>query len=143
MTNKHKYNRIHYLEEKYSNTKIAQGEILSKETVSRIKKESYNNKKHLYVDTILNQTRNPEMIKEEVHEMVDHMNLRNICPHCTSEQVISVIVLYCMRQHNVDLKEERTALWSRYGLSWKLYGRVVANLLCRYRESKLLRYNQC
>lgn len=138
----HKYNRIHYLEEKYSPTKIAQGEILSKETVSRIKKESYNNKKHLHVDTILGQTKNPEMIKEEVHDIVDHMDFRDVCPRCTSEQVISVVVLYCQRQHNRVFKEERTALWNRYGLSWKLYARVVANLLGSYRCERLLEFNQ-
>ena len=138
----YKHNRIKYLEEKYSPTKIAQGEILSKETISKIKKESYNNKKHLYVDTILGQTRNPERIKEEVHEIVDHMDFREVCPRCTSEQLVSVVVLYCQRQHRNDFKEERTALWNKYGLSWKLYARVVANLLGKYRRGKLLSYNQ-
>ena len=143
MNNKqHKYNRIRYLEDKYSPTKIAQGEILTKETVSRIKKESYNNKKHLYVDTILGQTKNPERIKDEVHDIVDHMDFRDVCPRCTSEQLISVVVLYCQRQHNRVFKEEGTALWNRYGLTWKLYARVVANLLSKYRGGKLLSFNQ-
>ena len=138
----HKHNRIKYLEEKYSPTKVAQGEILSKETISKIKKESYNNKKHLYVDTILNQTRNPERIKQEVHEIVDHMDFRDVCPKCTSEQVVSIVVLYCQRQHNDMFVEERTRLWRVYGLSWKLYARVVANLLSRSRRGRLLRFNQ-
>ena len=143
MNNKqHKYNRIKYLEDKYSPTKVAQGEVLSKETISKIKKESYNNKKHLYVDTILNETRNPERIKDEVHDIVDHMNFHDVCPRCTSEQVVSVVVLYCQRRHNDVLKEERTRLWNRYGLSWKLYARVVANLLSCYRRDKLLGFNQ-
>lgn len=143
MTNKqHKYNRIQYLEDKYSPTKIAQGELLPKETVSRIKKESYNNKKHLHVDTILTQTRNPERIKEEVHDIIDHVDFREICPRCTSEQLISVVVLYCQRQHSSDFKEERTCLWNKYGLSWRLYARVVANLLSKYRGGRLLEFNQ-
>ena len=144
MTNKqHKYNRIRYLEEKYSPTKIAPNEQLSKETISKIRKKSYNNKKHLLTDTVLGHIRNPEKVKVEVHDMVDYLNLHDVCPRCTSEQVISVVVLYCMRQHNGVLKEESTALWSRYGLSWKLYGRVVANILCRYRSGRLLGFNQC
>ena len=141
-TKQHKYNRIRYLEDKYSPTKVAQGEMLKDETVSRIKRESYNNKKHLYVDTILTQIRNPERIRDEVHDLVDHVNFSDVCPRCTSEQVISVVVLYCQRRYNDKFVEERTALWNRYGLSWKLYARVVANLLSVSREKRLLSFNQ-
>ena len=143
MNNQKKYNRIHYLEEKYSPTKVAQGEILSKETRQKMRKELHNNKKHLQVDTILTQVRKADMIKEEVHEIIDYLNFAEACGRCNSEQVICVVVLYCLGQHIYNFQEERTALWSRYDLSWKLYGRVVAYLLSRSRSGRLLNFNQC
>lgn len=140
MMNKyHKTNRIRYLEEKYSETNIAQGEILSKETKYKINHNYQKTQKRRIIDSILLQTNNPNTIKEEVHNICEEVDdLKRLCRTCSIEQIVTVIILYVQRLHNPRFVEEERSIWRKYQISWKMYGKIMANLLRETRRNRRL-----
>ena len=133
--------RIKKLEREFSETNIKRGEELSPETRKRINRNWQDNQQRRRVDGILNNVRNKDSIKEEVHQIVaDLPNLRDLCRGCKEEVIISVIILYVSKARNPEYHVERTGLWNRYDLNWQKYSLIVSRLLQASRESKMLPY---
>lgn len=129
------YNKkIETLEKKYSETNIAQGEELSSETKSRINKNYNKNQQKRRVDGLLNEVKNKDSIKEEVHDIVKNTNLKELCKNCTEEVIIAVIILYVQRTRNTKFRVNRTRLWRKYDLDWLKYSLIIERLLKHTRE---------
>jgi DNA-directed RNA polymerase subunit M/transcription elongation factor TFIIS len=129
--------RIKYLLDKYGETKIAPYECLPKESRAEINKNYYkNNIQKNRVQQLLNETHTTKQIEIEVHEIVQKTELKQLCPRCKEEQIIAVIILFIIRTYNNKCIEERTSLWKKYKLNWKLYSRIVANLLKELRKNQ-------
>lgn len=135
------YLRIEKNLKKYSETNIAQGEALPKATISRINKNYNTNQQKRRVDTILNNVRNKDSIKEEVYQIINEIpSLKKLCVNCKEELIISVIILYVLKSRNPRYHIERTALWKTYKLDWKKYSLIIGRLLQESRKSKILPY---
>lgn len=134
---------IRYLENKYKDTNVAMGECLSKEERSRINKKYYDEKvRWRQVQGVLNGANVNSGVEKEVHQITGSLDsLKQLCPRCKEEQIIAVVVLYVQRGFNNRLQEDKTALWRKFGLDWKLYGRIVANLLRVHRRCSPLPRN--
>lgn len=133
------YNRINWLLDKYGQYNVNQGEKLYGETRRTINKNYYNTQKKHLVDQLLNEINNPQTVKREVYGIIREFdNLKVLCRKCKVEQIVAVIILYVQRLHNPVMKEERTRLWNHYGLSWKLYSRIIARLLRETRRNRCL-----
>ena len=133
----HGYNRIKYLEKRYSQMNITKDECVSKEYHAKINKNYNNSLKKRQIDMLLTEIRNPLTVKDEVHGICAEIdNLKTLCRTCKVEQIIAVIILYVQRIHNNNLYEEKTALWNHYDLTWKLYSRIVARLLVETRKRR-------
>ena len=131
-------NRIKYLEKKYSETNVAKGEVLLKSSISRINKNYYTNQKRRRVDGILNEVKNRDSIKEEVHQIVASIpSLKEICRNCKEETIIAVIILYVQKTRNSRFYPERTKLWSKYELDWKIYSLILLRLLQWHRKNTI------
>lgn len=122
------YNRIKYLQRKYSETNIAQGEVLPKQRISQINKTYNDNQKRRRVDGILNKVKNRDSIKEEVHQIVNEIPLKSLCYNCKEELVIAAIILYVSKTRIKGYRIDRTALWNEYNLDWQKYALIVTNL---------------
>ena len=133
------YKRIQNLEKTYSETNIAKGERLSDSTKSRIYKNWYDNQKKRLVDTVLNDVKNKEGIREEVHNIVKNVNLNELCRKCSSEVIIAVIILYVQKSRNPAFYVNRTRLWREYGLDWLKYSLILERLVQKSREDKPIR----
>lgn len=121
--------RLKYLEKKYSETNVAKDEILpiSKKVIN---KKYYNNQKRRRVDMILNEVKNRNTIKEEVHQIVKTIgDFNNICRNCTDEIIIATIILYVQKTRNTRFYPERTRLWRKYDLNWKTYSLILSRIL--------------
>lgn len=129
--------RIKYLEKKYSETNVARGEILSKATISRINKNYNSNQKRRRVDGVLNEVKNRDSIKGEVHQIISTISLKDICRTCKEEVIIAVIILYVQKTRNHSYYPERTALWRKYNLDWKTYSLILCRLLEETRKQTL------
>ena len=129
--------RIRYLEKKYSETNVAKGELLSAATIKRINKNYYSNQKRRRVDAILNNVKNKDTIKEEVHNIVENVSLKELCYNCGEEQIIAVIILYVSKTRVKGYRIDRTALWNEYQLNWQRYGLIISNLLKEFRENSI------
>lgn len=127
-------NHIRNLEKKYSETNIAQGEVLNTDTIRRINKKYNKNQQKRRVDAILNNVRNKDSIKEEVHDIIGDVELKSLCWNCREEQIIAIIILYVQRARDSKYRIDRTGLWRRYELSWLKYSLIVERLLKWTRE---------
>ena len=137
MNKKKNYNRIHYLERTYSETNVAKGEVLSSPTVRRINKNYYDNQRRRRVDGILNDVRNRDTIKEEVHGIISELpNLNILCKGCDEEIIISSIILYVQKSRNYQYRVDRTSLWNKYNLTWQKYALIISNLLKETRKTR-------
>lgn len=133
--------RIKKLEREFSETNIKKGEELSPETRKRINRNWQDNQQRRRVDGILNNVRNKDSIKEEVHQIIEDLpDLRSLCRGCKEEVIVSVIILYVLKSRNPEYYVERTALWNKYDLNWQRYSLIVSRLLQASRESKMLPY---
>ena len=126
--------RIKYLERKYSETNISQGECLSPSTKKRINKNYNRNQQKRRVDAILGDVKNRESIKKEVHDIVKNAPLKELCKNCKEETIIAIIVLYVQRTRNTDYRVDRTALWRKYDITWLKYSLIIERLLQWTRE---------
>lgn len=129
-------NRIKNLEKKFSETNIAKGEVLSDETVREINETYEKNQRKRRVDVILNNVKNKESIKKEVHNITDEVPIKELCKNCKESMVIAIIILYVQRTRNTKYRIDRTALWAKYELTWTKYSLVVERLLKWTREQK-------
>ncbi len=133
-------NRIKSLERKYSETNVSKGECLPKSRISKINKDYYKNQQRRRVDTILNNVKNKDSIKEEVHDIVKHNTLKELCYNCKEETIIAAIILYVQHNRNRHYRIESTGLWANYDLSWRKYSVIVERLLMKERrENKPIR----
>lgn len=124
-----KERRIKYLERKYSETNVGIGEELFTPTIKRINKNYYSNQKRRFVDGILNEVKNRNSIKEEVHQICMSFDFNEICRTCKNEEIVAVIILYVLKTRNTRYHVERTGLWNRYELTWKKYSLILLRLL--------------
>lgn len=136
-TEQHKINRIKYLEKKYSETNVAKGECLTKETIYNINKNYQDKLKKRQIDSLLNEIRNPLTVKDEVYGICDEVdNLKQLCRTCSIEQIITVVILYVQRLHNPRLIEEDTHIWRKYKLTWKRYALITSRILTITRKRR-------
>lgn len=129
-------NRIKYLERKYKETNVAKDEKLSGDSIRKINKTYDKNQRKRKVDTILNNVKNKNSLKEEVHNIADGIPIGEICKNCKESEVIAIIILYVQRTRNSDYRIERTALWKEYNMTWRKYSLIVERLLNWTREQK-------
>ena len=127
--------RIKYLEKKYSETHLAKDEMLFPDTISRMRKTYNKNQQKRRVDTILNNVKNKDSIKAEVHDIISDVELKSLCRNCKEEQIIAIIILYVQRSRNTSYRIERTALWREYGL-------IIERLLKWTREQGKLKIRE-
>ena len=127
---------IRNLEKLYSETNVSKGEELTRETRSTIDKNYKKNQRKRRVDVILNNVKNKNSLKEEVHDMVENVNFHDLCKTCKEDVIIAIIILYVQRRRNPQFRIERSRLWREYNLSWRLYGLIIERLLKLERESK-------
>ena len=131
--------RIKNLERKYSETNVAKGEILSADTRKQINKNYYDNQQKRRVDAILNNVKNKDSIKEEVHDIVKETKLKQLCKNCKEEQIIAVIILYCLKTRNPRFNPEQNPLWKKYALNWKKYSLIIGRLLQETRKKGFIK----
>lgn len=129
---------IKKLEKRYSETNIGKGEVLNTDTIRRINKKYNRNQQRRRVDAILNNVKNKDSIKGEVHSIVKDVELKSLCYNCREEQIIAVIILYVQRTRNSRYRIDRTGLWGEYDLSWLKYSLIIERLLKWTREQKRL-----
>lgn len=130
--------RIKYLEKKYSETHLAKDEKLFPDTIRQMRKTYNKNQQKRRVDTILNNVKNKDSIKAEVHDIIGNVELKSLCRNCKEEQIIAVIILYVQRSRNTSYRIERTALWREHELDWLKYSLIMERLLKWTREQKKL-----
>ena len=131
-------NRIRNLERKYSETNVSEGEVLNTDTVRRINQKYNKNQQKRRVDAILNNIKNKDSIKEEVHDIVKNVELKSLCWNCREEQIIAIIILYVQRTRNSKYRVDRTSLWREYELSWLKYSLIIERLLKWTREQQTM-----
>ena len=129
-------NDIRKLERKYSETNISRDEILSTDSIRRINKNYDKNQQKRRVDAILNNVKNKDSIKEEVHNIIWNVQLKSLCWNCKEEQIIAVVILYVQRTRNNQYRVNRTGLWREYDLTWEKYALIVERLLKWTREQQ-------
>lgn len=135
-------NDIINLEKKYSETNVSQGEVLSNETKKRINQNYNRNQQKRRVDAILNNVKNKDSLKEEVHDIIRTVNLKELCKNCKEEVIIAVIILYVQKSRNSEFRVNRTRLWREYKLTWLKYSLILERLLQQTRENKPIRNNR-
>lgn len=139
MTKNKEYFRVQYLLDKYKINKISAGEIVSKEYKAQVDKQIHKRHKRNDIEKILADINNPSLVRDEVYNICEEIDdLKKLCRTCKFEQIVAVIILYVQRTHNPVMKEERTKLWNKYDLSWKLYSRIIARLLRETRANRCL-----
>ena len=122
-------NDIQKLEKKYSETNVAKGEVLNRQSIRRINDNYNKNQQKRRVDAILNNVKNKDAIKKEVHNIVKHVKLKTLCYNCKEEQIIAIIILYVQRRRNSSYRVETTALWKHNDLTWQKYSLILERLL--------------
>lgn len=138
MKDKYNENRIKYLQRTYSETNVARDECLSKETISDINKKYHKRQRQRKVDAILNNVRNKDSIKKEVHQIVEEIpNFKVLCSGCKEELIISVIILYVQKTRNSRYHVEATGLWKKYELNWQKYSLILTRLLMETRKNSI------
>ena len=134
--------KIKKLEKEFSETNIRRGESLSPSTRSKINKNYYDNQQKRLVDAILNNIKNKDSIKEEVHNIVENISLKELCKNCKEETIIAAIIVYCLKTRDSRFKPDRSKIWNRYGLTWQKYSLIVTRLLQKTREETKVRTKQ-
>ena len=142
MNNKQKISRVKYLEKKYSQTNVARGEVLPPSTISKINKTYNKNQQKRRVDAILNNVKNKDSIKQEVHDIIKNTTLKSLCKNCKEEQIIAIIILYVQRSRNSQYRIDRTALWKDYDLNWTKYSLIIERLLQQTRENTRMKMTE-
>lgn len=127
---------IKNLEKKYSETTVAKGEELFPDTIRKINNRYDENQQRRRVDTILNNVKNKDSIKKEVHDIVKNIQLKTLCHNCKEETIIAIIILYVQRTRNSNYRIERTGLWRKYDITWLKYSLIIERLLKWTRENK-------
>ena len=130
--------RIRNLEKRYSETNIAKDEVLNTDTIRKINRKYNKNQQKRRVDAILNNIKNKDSIKEEVHDIIKNVELKSLCWNCQEEQIISIIILYVQRTRNNKYRVDRTSLWREYDLSWLKYSLIIERLLKWTREQQTM-----
>ena len=130
--------RIRNLEKRYSETNIAKDEVLNTGTIRKINRKYNKNQQKRRVDAILNNIKNKDSIKEEVHDIIKNVELKSLCWNCQEEQIISIIILYVQRTRNNKYRVDRTSLWREYDLSWLKYSLIIERLLKWTREQQTM-----
>lgn len=125
---------IRNLEYKYSETNIAKGEVLFPDTIRTINRKYNSNQQKRRVDAILNNVKNKDSIKEEVHDIIGNVELKSLCKNCKEEVIIAIIILYVQRSRNPQYRVNRTKLWKDYDLDWLKYSLIMERLLKWTRE---------
>ena len=131
-------NRIRNLERKYSETNVGKNEMLNTDTIRKINKNYNKNQQKRRVDAILNNIKNKDSIKEEVHDIIKNVELKSLCWNCREEQIIAIIILYVQRSRNSNYRVDRTSLWREYELSWLKYSLIMERLLKWTREQQTM-----
>jgi len=129
------YYRIEKNQKKYGDTNIAKDELVSQGFRAEINRNYYSNQQRRVVDAVLNNVRNKDVVKEDVHYLVKHFGVNNLCHTCKEEVVIAILILYCFKSINNTYRVERTSLWKMYDLNWRTYSLVITNLLREIRAN--------
>lgn len=133
----YKTNRINKLKYEFGESNLNSKEIVSSEYRREINKK-YKEKQDIFIiDSVLCQLDNHvrKMIKEEVYNICNSFRLKELCYNCKIEVIISIIILYVWKSRYSQLREDRTALWKKYDLTWKKYGLIIGNILRKTREN--------
>lgn len=138
---KHYANRIKYLSKEYSETHASREEcfITNSPIKKRLNKNYKDKQLKQLVDDVLIDVSQRKIIREEVMFIVLHNNLSKLCGNCSREKIISVIILFVLRGYNPKLKEEEHKLWKKYDLNWKIYARIIANILRNIRSKGVIK----
>jgi len=112
--------------------------VLNTDTVRRINQKYNKNQQKRRVDAILNNIKNKDSIKEEVHDIIKNVELKSLCWNCREEQIIAIIILYVQRTRNSKYRVDRTSLWREYELSWLKYSLIIERLLKWTREQQTM-----
>lgn len=128
--------KIKNLERRFSETNVDKDEILSKETRKQINRTYYKKQQKRIVDGILNEVKNRNSIKEEVHDIIDETPLKSLCANCKEEVIIATIILYCLKLRNTSYQIEKSKLWKKYDLTWKKYSLIISKLLQQTRAKQ-------
>jgi len=128
--------KIKILEKRFSETNVDKDECLSKETRKQINRTYYQNQQKRIVDGILNDVKNRNSIKEEVHSIVEDTKIKTLCQNCKEEVIIATIIVYCLKLRNTSYQVETSTIWKKYGLTWKKYGLIISRLLQQTREKQ-------
>lgn len=130
---------IKKLEKDFSETNMRYEECLSEETRQKINKNYNSNQKRRMVDVILNEVKNKDSVKTEVHQIVKENNLNELCANCRTEQLIAIIILYCFKIRDSQYRIERSRLWREYEVTWQKYSIVISRLLQKSRENSKIK----
>lgn len=135
---KHTNNRINYLSKEFSTTHANSEEVFITNSPIKRSINQNNNKTRMKktINEVLSCLRNKDVIYTEVEYLCFHNDFKKLCGNCSKEKIIAILGLFVLRTYVPKLKEEENPLWREYNLNWKLYSRVIANVL------KLLRENQ-
>lgn len=130
------------LEKRHSETNIGKDEALFPSTISKINQTYNKNQQKRRVDAILNNVRNKDSIKEEVHEIIGDVKLKTLCYNCSEEQIIAIIILYVQRTRNPKYRIDRTRFWKEYDITWLKYSLILERLLRFTREKTPVKIKQ-
>lgn len=134
--------RIKRLERKYSERNIAEGEELSKDMTRKIKQNYYKKQQKRTIDGILNDVKNKDSIKHEVHDIIDDYGVRELCKNCKEEVIIVCIILYCLKTRNPNRDVSTYHIWNKYEITWQKYSLILARLLQKAREERKIKTNK-
>lgn len=138
-------NKINYASKEYSETHVNSKElfITNSPTRKRINKQNNNTKIKREIDEVIFKIPNRNVIKEEIENICFANEFRKICGNCSRKKIIAVVSLYVLRMYNQKLKEEEHYLWQDYNLNWKVYSRIISNILRYTRENSKIGFSKC
>ena len=141
----HYMNSINYASKEFSETHTNSKEafITNSPTRKRINKNNRNAKIKREIDEVIHDLPNKNVIKSEVENICFANEFRKICGNCSRQKIIAVVSLYVLRMYNPQLHEETHYLWREYNLSWKLYSRIISNILRYTREDSRIGFSKC
>lgn len=131
--------KIKNLERRFSENNVNIGECLSKDTRKQINRNYYKKQQKRTVDGILNEIKNRNSIKEEVHDIIDETPLDKLCGNCKEEVIIATIIIYCLKIRNTSYQVEKSNLWKDYNLTWKKYALIISRLLQQTRAKQKIK----
>lgn len=122
--------------EKYK-TKV-EGEPVNQE---RAMKEWRQNQKRRYTDVVLSRLDMKGTQKEEAHYLVQKFNFRDLCKHCTMEQVVTIVCLYVKFSYTKKRPLCYFGISNENNITESLYGSVVTKLATEFRKEILLPFH--